>query len=71
LRLNVSTERKKSVKAQPRENRENGGHKVNMVELNFNSFRLDSFLLIVNSITFSSDWWLNSGANIHIYNDRS
>ena len=35
------------------------------------SFRLDSSLSIVNSITFSSDWWLDSGANIHICTDRS
>ena len=29
--------KKKQVKAQPRENGENGGHKVNMMELNSNS----------------------------------
>ena len=50
--------KKEPVKTQPRGNGENGGHKVNMVELelNSNSFRLDSSLPIVNSITFSSDW---------------
>jgi len=47
----------------------NGEHKVNMVELNSNSFRLDSSFPIVNSITFSSDWWLDSRANIHICTD--
>jgi len=64
-------QKKELVKAQPRENRENGGHKVNMVKLNSNSFRLYSSLPIVNSITFFSDWWLDSGANIHIYTDSS
>ena len=44
------------VKAQPRGNGRNDGHKVNMVELNFKSFRLDSSLPIVNSIIFFSDW---------------
>ena len=63
--------KKEPVKAQPRGNGGNGGHKVNMVELNSNSFRLDSSLPIVNSITFSPDWWLDSGANIHICTDRS
>ena len=48
--------KKEHVKAQPRGNGENDRHKVNMVELNSNSFRLDSSLPIVNSITFSSDW---------------
>ena len=47
--------KKEPVKAQPRGNGGNSEHKVNMVELNSNSFRLDSSLPIVNSITFSSD----------------
>jgi len=59
------------VKAQLRENGGNNKHKVNMVKLNSNSFGLDSSLSILNSITFSSDWWLDSGANIHIYIDHS
>ena len=59
------------VKAQPNGNEGNDWHKVNMVELNSNSFRLDSSLPIVNSITFSSDWWLDSKANIYIYTDHS
>jgi len=63
--------RTESVKAQLRENEGNDGHKVNMVELNSNSFRLDSSLSIVNSITFSSNWWLDSEVNIHICTDRS
>ena len=63
--------KKEPVKAQSRGNGENGVHKVNMVELNSNSFRLDSSLPTVNSITFSSGWWLDSGANIHICIDRS
>ena len=62
-------QKKEPVKAQPRGNGGNGGHKVNMVELNSNSFRLDSSLPIVNFITFSSDRF--SGANIHICTDRS
>jgi len=61
----------KPVIAQPRGNKENGGYKVNMVELNSNSFRLDSSLSIANSITFSSNWWLDSGANIYICMDHS
>ena len=40
------------IKAQPRENRETSGHKVNMVELNSNSFSLDFSLPIVNSNHF-------------------
>ena len=52
--------KKEPVKAQPRGNGRNGRHKVKMVELNTDSFRLDSSLPIVNSITFSSDWWLDS-----------
>ena len=44
--------KKEPVKAQPRGNGGNSGHKVNMVELNSNSFRLDSSLFIINSITF-------------------
>ena len=63
--------RTESVKAQLKENEGNDGHKVNMVELNSNSFRLDFSLPIINSITFFSDWWLDSGANIHIYTDSS
>ena len=43
--------KKEPVKAQPRGNGENSGHKVNMVNLNSNSFTLDSSLPIVNSIT--------------------
>ena len=63
--------KKEPVKVQPRGNGRNDGHKVNMVELNSNSFRLDSSLSIINSITFSSDWWLDSGANIHISTEHS
>jgi len=59
-------QKKKPVKAQPKGNRENGGHKVNMAELNSNSLMLDYSFSIVNSSTFFSDWWLDSGANIHI-----
>ena len=62
--------KKEPVKTQPRGNGGNGGQKVNMVELNSNSFRFDSSLPTVNSITFPSDWWLDSGANIHICTDH-
>ena len=60
--------KKEPVKAQ---SRGKGEHEVNMEELNSNSFRLDSSLPIVNSITFFLDWWLDSEANIHICTDRS
>jgi hypothetical protein len=44
-------------------------NKVNMIEENPDSFRCTS--LLVNSVTSSSDWWLDSGANIHVCNDCS
>ena len=52
------------VKAQPRGNGENGGHKVNMVELNSNSFRLDFSLSIVIFIAFSLDRRLNMSEHL-------
>jgi len=63
--------KKKSVKALPRGNGGNNVHKVNMVELDSNSFRLNYSLSIINSITFSSNWWLDSEANIYICIDRT
>jgi len=63
--------KERTVKAQPKGNGGIGGHKANMVEVNSNSFRLESSLPIVNSITFSSEWWLESGTNIHICIDHS
>ncbi|XP_020247372.1 uncharacterized protein LOC109825063 isoform X2 [Asparagus officinalis] len=50
---------------------EEASHRVNMVENNSDSFRLASSSYVVNCTTFSDDWWLDSGANIHISSDRS
>ena len=49
----------------------NGSNKVNMIEMNPTSFRLASSSHLVNSLTASTDWYLDSGANIHVCNDRS
>jgi len=49
---NVSTERRNQSRLNLEEIEENDRHKVNMVELNSNSFRLDSSLPIIKSITF-------------------
>ena len=48
-------------------------HQVNMIEgTPNNSFRLENSIpLINNTIYNSNDWWLDSGANIHVCNERS
>ena len=64
-------QKKEPFKSAAKENGENFEHKVNMVEQNTNKFRLVIVIPLVNSVTFSLYWWLDSRANIYICTDHS
>ena len=68
-RHNVSME-DETIKAQPRGSGGNGGHKVNMVEVKSNSFRLDSSLSNCRLYHFLLRL-VDSGVNIHVCIGRS
>ena len=39
---------------------------IMVAQENYGTFKLGNFLFLVNFTSHSDDWWLDSGANIHV-----